>query len=140
MLHSFELGLDDHHQPARSLVLTGVLPAGCVADEKGSRLVCEREGEHLLDAIGQVAREVRRSHGFVLNDVGVEKPHEWFCDGLNGYGAESVAQLLLLAVHRAELLGYTAADVVRFIHAVTDSSTHVTVDPGGAHQSRGLRS
>ncbi|MFF2660116.1 amidase [Kitasatospora sp. NPDC058032] len=140
MEHTFTLSLDDHQAGAESsTVLKFVaLPAGCAVRADGPFfLECEQRAETLLEAVGQVVGAVRASDGLFLNDLGVEKLEEWSADGLNGFGAETVAQLLLLAVYRAELLGYTADDLVRFIRSVT-SAPSGTESKG--HQSRGSRS
>ncbi|GGP53432.1 hypothetical protein ACWDY7_16925 [Streptomyces calvus] len=53
-----------------------------------------------------------------MNSLGVEKPDEWFdADSKDGYAAEIVAHLVLMAAHRARLLGYGRKDVVRLLDA-----------------------
>ncbi|MFD4892898.1 hypothetical protein ACFWNL_21285 [Kitasatospora sp. NPDC058397] len=79
-------------------------------------------------------------HGVLLNDLGVEKLEEWSNDGLNGFGAETVAQHLLLAVYRADLLGYTPDALVRFIRAVTDGPHPSDSQDAEGHQPKGSRS
>lgn len=71
----------------------------------------------MLDAVAGVCAEVRAGHGFLLTDLGVEKLWEFMGDGTDGYGAMITGQLLLMAVHRAELLGYSTDDLVRFVSA-----------------------
>ncbi|QKW20578.1 amidase [Kitasatospora sp. NA04385] len=146
MDHHFTLGLDDHEgrgvsqsSPLHALMTSP--PAGCVPLADGPFfLECHREAESLLEGVADVAGEVRARYGLVLNDLGVVKLQEWSEDGLNGFGAETVAQHLLLAIYRAGLLGYTAEDLVRFIRTVAVGSS--SPDPEGAegHQSSGLPS
>ncbi|MGC2996894.1 hypothetical protein ACPF8X_00385 [Streptomyces sp. G35A] len=94
-------------------------PEGCVpVDRGGLALKCERPGKTLLDAVAGTVAEVRREHGLVMNSLGVGKPQEWFdADTKDGYAAEIVAHLLLMAAHRARLLGYGRKDLVRLLDA-----------------------
>lgn len=93
-------------------------PAGCTPVDWGCfALECERPGATLLEAVADTVSEVRRNHGVVMNGLGIEKPQEWFGDGKDGYGAKIVAHLLLMAVHRASLLGYGREDLVRLLDA-----------------------
>ncbi|MFF8034617.1 MULTISPECIES: hypothetical protein [unclassified Streptomyces] len=94
-------------------------PEGCVPVDRGSfALQCERPGRTLVDAVAGTVAEIRREHGLVMNGLGIEKPHEWFdTGGGNGYAAENVAHLVLMAAHRARLLGYGRKDVVRLLDA-----------------------
>lgn len=95
-------------------------PAGCVpADFDGMfGMNCRREAPRLLDAVREVCAEVRAEHGFLLNDLGVEKLWEWSGDGTDGYGAAITGQLLLMAAHRAGVVGYTVDDLVSFLQTV----------------------
>ncbi|GAA3194050.1 MULTISPECIES: hypothetical protein [Streptomyces] len=94
-------------------------PEGCVPVDWGRfALTCERPGRTLLDAVAGTVAEIRREHGVVMNSLGVEKPDEWFdADSKDGYAAEIVAHLVLMAAHRARLLGYGRKDVVRLLDA-----------------------
>ncbi|WP_244291269.1 hypothetical protein [Streptomyces subrutilus] len=78
-------------------------------------LRCERPGAQLLDAVAETCREVRAEHGLLMSDLGIEKPGEWAQDGTDGWGAEIVGQLLLMAAERGPKLGYSAEDLVRFL-------------------------
>lgn len=71
----------------------------------------------MLEAVADTVSEVRRDHGVVMNGLGIEKPQEWFGDGKDGHGAKIVAHLLLMAVHRASLLGYGREDLVGLLDA-----------------------
>ncbi|MFJ8198217.1 hypothetical protein [Streptomyces sp. NPDC096152] len=93
-------------------------PAGCVPADWGCfALECERPGKTLLDAVTGTVAEIRRDHGLVMNGMGIEKPQEWLGDDKNGYGAEILGHLLLMAAHRASLLGYGRKEVVRLLDA-----------------------
>ncbi|MFB6849195.1 hypothetical protein ACFCXS_30675 [Streptomyces sp. NPDC056373] len=94
-------------------------PEGCVPVDRGRfALECERRGKTLLDAVAGTVAEVRREHGLVMNSLGVEKPQEWFdADSKDGYAAEIVAHLVVMAADRARLLGYGRKDVVRLLDA-----------------------
>ncbi|MFE3453287.1 hypothetical protein ACFXJ8_30615 [Nonomuraea sp. NPDC059194] len=107
VLHPFLLLFNDYSGRDKSAVYELVranLPQGChwaVLDGYPA-LWCLRRGADRLDAIEEVIKEVRR-HGITteLNDLGMEKLWEWrlgdeFC-------VDMVAQLLLMAAHRAEL-------------------------------------
>ncbi|WP_405439851.1 hypothetical protein OG373_22120 [Streptomyces avidinii] len=92
-------------------------PRGCVVEYVGGYfgLRCERPGARLLDAVAETCREVRTEHGLLMSDLGIEKLWEWSQDGTDGWGAEIVGQLLLMAAERGPKLGYGADDLVRFL-------------------------
>ncbi len=92
-------------------------PEGCVVEDVGGYvgLRCERPGARLLDAVAETCREVRAEHGLLMSDLGIDKPWEWARDGTDGWGAEIVGQLLLMAAERGPKLGYSADDLVRFL-------------------------
>ncbi|MEU0120035.1 hypothetical protein ABZ137_41945 [Streptomyces bobili] len=93
-------------------------PQGCVPADRGClALECERPGRTLLDAVAGTVAEIRREYGLVMNSLGVEKPQEWLADDPDGHPGKSVAQLMLMAVHRARLLGFGRRDLVRLIDA-----------------------
>ncbi|CAL9638511.1 hypothetical protein [Streptomyces griseomycini] len=94
-------------------------PEGCVPVDRGCfALECERPGRTLLDAVAGTVAEIRREHGLVMNSLGVEKPQERSdADHENGYAAKTVAHLVLMAAHRARVLGYGRRDVVRLLDA-----------------------
>ncbi|TQL18918.1 hypothetical protein [Streptomyces sp. SLBN-134] len=94
-------------------------PEGCVPVDRGCfALRCERPGRTLVDAVAGTVAEVRREHGLVMNGLGVEKPEEWYDAGhKNGYAAEIVAHLVLMAADRARRLGYGRREVVRLLDA-----------------------
>lgn len=52
-----------------------------------------------------------------MSSLGIDEPHEWLTDDQDGYGAQTVAQLILTAAHRAALLGYGRKDLVRLLDA-----------------------
>ena len=95
-------------------------PAGCEPSDFDGLfgLSCSRDAPRLLDAVREVCAEVRASHGFLLNDLGIEKLWEWSPDGPNGFGATITGQLLLMAAHRASQVGYTTEDLVTFLSTV----------------------
>lgn len=106
---------DERYRSLRETPPTGCVPVdwGCFA------LQCERAGSTLLDAVGDTVAEIRREHGLVMTSLGVEKPDEWFGNDRNGYGAKILAHLLLMAAHRAALLGYDHDDLVRLLDAAS---------------------
>ncbi|WP_405135685.1 hypothetical protein [Nocardia sp. NBC_01388] len=97
--------------------IKAALPQGCTVGDFAYSfgLECDRPGGHLLDAIAATCAELREAHGLFLADVGVEKVDEWVTDGKDGWGARILAQLLLMSVERARLLGYSADDLISFI-------------------------
>ncbi|MEV6676130.1 hypothetical protein AB0N09_04575 [Streptomyces erythrochromogenes] len=92
-------------------------PRGCLADDVEGRfaLRCERPGGRLLDAVADTCAEVRREHGLLMTDLGIEKLWEWSADGPDGWGAEIVGQLLLMAAERGPKVGYSVADMARLL-------------------------
>lgn len=108
---------DARSDDPRYTAIKSALPQGCSVGDFGNSfgLECVRPGADLLDAIAGTCAEIRETHGFLLADVGVEKVEEWSSDGKDGWGATILAQLLLMAVERGQLLGYTSEDLVRFI-------------------------
>ncbi|MER6202940.1 hypothetical protein ABT234_36905 [Streptomyces sp. NPDC001586] len=92
-------------------------PEGCVVEDVGGYfgLRCERPGARLLDAVAETCREIRAEHGLLMADLGIEKLWEWSQDGTDGWGAEIVGQLLLMAAERGPKLGYGTDDLVRFL-------------------------
>ncbi|UQX02286.1 hypothetical protein [Streptomyces sp. RerS4] len=96
-------------------------PMGCVVEQVCGYfgLRCERPGARLLDAVAQTCGEIRAGHGLLMTDLGIEKLWEWSADGLDGWGAEIVGQLLLMAAERGPKLGYSTDDLVRFLRAAT---------------------
>lgn len=95
-------------------------PQGCSTGDfvYSFGIECVRPGTDLLDAVSTTRAEIRKTHGLLLADVGVEKVDEWSSDGKDGWGARILAQLLLMAIERALLPGYTSDDLVRFIQRV----------------------
>ncbi|THA72964.1 amidase [Streptomyces sp. A0958] len=93
-------------------------PQGCRVEDGGEcfGLVCERQGATLLDAVAEVCAEIRTGHGLLMTDLGIEKLWEWSADGTDGWDAEIVGQLLLMAAERGPKLGYGVDDLVRFLH------------------------
>jgi hypothetical protein len=98
-------------------------PNGCSPEDFESvfGLRCRRSAPTLLDAVAAVCAEANAAYGIQLNDLGIEKLWEWAPDGRDGFGALVVGQLLLMAAHRGELLGYSVDDLTRFLHAATAS-------------------
>jgi hypothetical protein len=68
------------------------------------RLTCERPGRPAWTRHDTVA-VIRREHGLVMNSMGIGKPQEWLVSDKDGYVAQNVKHLSLLAAHRAFLLG-----------------------------------
>ncbi|QES52422.1 amidase [Streptomyces venezuelae] len=101
--------------------ITARPPAGCTVKDLGGYfgLRCERPGARLLDAVADTCREIRAEHGLLMTDLGIEKLWEWSADGTDGWGAEIVGQLLLMAAERGPRLGYSGDDLVRFLRTVT---------------------
>ncbi|MER5933861.1 hypothetical protein [Streptomyces sp. NPDC002054] len=96
-------------------------PQGCTVEDIGGYfgLRCERPGARLLDAVADTCREIRAEHGLLMTDLGIEKLWEWSADGTDGWGAEIVGQLLLMAAERGPRLGYSGDDLVQFLRTVT---------------------
>ncbi|MER6318873.1 hypothetical protein ABT237_34720 [Streptomyces sp. NPDC001581] len=92
-------------------------PEGCVVEDVGGYfgLRCARPGARLLDAVAETCREIRAEHGLLMSDLGIEELWEWSQDGADGWGAEIVGQLLLMAAERGPKLGYGTDDLVRFL-------------------------
>ncbi|MCW2888797.1 MAG: hypothetical protein JWL58_5659, partial [Streptosporangiaceae bacterium] len=89
-------------------------PAGCRWHDSHyhAGLYCLRRGATRLEAIASVVAEVRERYGLgsELNDLGFEKLWEWY--GSPERGGDLVAHLLLMAVHRAELVGLSPEELV----------------------------
>ncbi|WP_225726167.1 MULTISPECIES: hypothetical protein [unclassified Nocardia] len=92
-------------------------PSGCQVEDAGGyfALECERQAPTLLDAVAELCAEIRADHGLMMSDLGVEKVEEWCSDGLDGWGAKILGQLLLMAIERAPLLGYRIDDLIDFL-------------------------
>ncbi|GAA3823342.1 hypothetical protein GCM10022226_49880 [Sphaerisporangium flaviroseum] len=95
-------------------------PSGCrwFADAHHPGLLCLRPGATPLDAIAGVVSEVRDRYGLgtELNDLGFDRLWEWFGD--HERRTELVAHLLLMAAHRADLIGLDPDDLVRFLRQI----------------------
>ncbi|MEV1068063.1 hypothetical protein [Streptomyces sp. NPDC050263] len=104
---------DERYESLRTRPPSGCQPVdfGCFA------LQCERPGATLLGAVSDTVAEIRREHGVVMNSLGIEEPDEWLANDRDGYGAQTVAQLLLTVAHRAAFLGYGRKDLVRLLDA-----------------------
>ncbi|MEU9165271.1 amidase [Streptomyces sp. NPDC048424] len=92
-------------------------PQGCVVEDFGGclGLRCERPGGRLLDAVAELCAEIRTGHGLLMTGLGIEKLWEWSEDGTDGWGAEIVGQLLLMAAERGPRLGYAVDDLAGFL-------------------------
>ncbi|MFF0554310.1 hypothetical protein ACFYUL_35660 [Streptomyces sp. NPDC004311] len=99
-------------------------PRGCVADDVDGcfGLRCERPGERLLDAVAATCAEVRGEHGLLMNDLCVEELWEWSADGTDGWGAEIVGQLLLMAAERGPKLGYSVEDLTAVLRTAAGAA------------------
>ncbi|WP_424536225.1 hypothetical protein ACOZ38_40810 [Sphaerisporangium viridialbum] len=95
-------------------------PSGCrwSPDPHRPGLLCLRPGSSPLDAIAGVVSEVRDRYGLgtELTDLGFDRLWEWFGD--HERRTELVAHLLLMAAHRAGLLGLDSDDLVKFLREV----------------------
>ncbi|MFC5800899.1 hypothetical protein ACFPWT_09745 [Streptomyces formicae] len=102
-------------------------PEGCEVKDWGGYfgLRCIRPGVTLLEAVGTLVAEIRVEHGLLMTDLGIEKLDEWSSDGTDGWGAEIVGQLLLMAAERGAVLGYSGDDMVRFLRAAVGSGQEV---------------
>jgi hypothetical protein len=96
-------------------------PAGCRWYDSPYHpgLYCLRRGDTRLEAIASVVAEVRERYGLgtELNDLGFEKLWEWY--GSPELGGDMVAHLLLMAVHRAELVGLIPEELLAFVARVS---------------------
>ncbi len=98
-------------------------PEGCmVQDFDCFGLKCERRGATLLEAVADLCAEIKAEHGLLMTDLGIEKLWEWSEDGTDGWGAEIVGQLLLMAAERGPRLGYSADDLARFLRTAAGVS------------------
>jgi hypothetical protein len=97
-------------------------PAGCRWYGYHPGLYCLRRGATRLEAIAGVVAEVRERYGLgtELNDLGFEKLWEWY--GSAERGGDLVAHLLLMAVHRAELVGLSPQELITFVSRVSGAS------------------
>ncbi|MEU4208596.1 hypothetical protein AB0F13_01105 [Streptomyces sp. NPDC026206] len=77
-----------------------------------------REAPTRFHAIASVVAEVAAAHGVLLNDAGVEKPQEWMGDEHN---QQTIAHLLLMAVHRAAYCGLTVDDLTEFLRSTASA-------------------
>jgi hypothetical protein len=104
-------------QPERVAALAAGPPPGCqFADFSGMPgLRCVRPGPSRLAAVAALVAELRDGHGVEADDLGVEKLWEW--GGSRESRERMVAQLLLMATHRARLVGLPAEDLVAFVRA-----------------------
>lgn len=95
-------------------------PAGCVPRDWQPYFAPEgeRPGADLPDAVAVTVAGVRREHGLLPDDLGIEKVRERYADGPDGHDATLVGHLLLMAAARAERLGCSTDDPVRFLRAV----------------------
>lgn len=95
-------------------------PDGCSPHDFGGifGLRCRRPAPTLLAAVAAACEETRATHGIQFQDLGVEKLWEWSPDGRDGLGATIVGQLLLMAAHRGEQLGYSVDEMTEFLHTV----------------------
>ncbi|MFJ8163544.1 hypothetical protein ACIRBY_21835 [Streptomyces sp. NPDC096136] len=92
-------------------------PGGCVPEEADGcfALRCERPGARLLDAVAATCAEIRDGYGLLMADLALARPEEWSADGSDGWGAEAVGQLLLMAAERGPKLGYSVEDLAGFL-------------------------
>jgi hypothetical protein len=120
LLHVFGAGRfsDPRYDGLKSAPTAGCTPR----DWDWFAVECERPGANLLGAVASTVAEVRREHGLLLDDLGIEKVYEWFDDEPGGHGDQLVAQLLLMAAARAEVLGYSTDDLIRFLRVATDGA------------------
>ncbi|WP_328767412.1 hypothetical protein [Streptomyces sp. NBC_00286] len=95
-------------------------PSGCEPDDWGCfALECERPGATLLAAVTDTVAEIRREYGLVMSSLGIEKPEEWYGEGKDGFKGRVVAHLLLMAAHRAALIGYSRDELVALLDAAS---------------------
>ncbi|GHB79632.1 hypothetical protein GCM10010347_57630 [Streptomyces cirratus] len=106
-------GFDDRRYDA----IKACPPTGCVVEDFGGcfGLRCERPGARLLDAVAPLCGEIRAGYGLLMTGLGIEKLWEWSQDGPDGWGAEIVGQLLLMAAERGPKLGYDVEDLVAYL-------------------------
>ncbi|KPI04747.1 hypothetical protein OV450_4115 [Actinobacteria bacterium OV450] len=122
LVHS-PVGRAPGHADPRYDAIKARPPRGCVPEELVGcfALRCERPGARLLDAVGELCGEVRTGYGLLMTDLGIEELWEWASDGTDGWGAEIVGQLLLMAAERGPRLGYGVDDLVRFLRTAAGS-------------------
>ncbi|MEU2455951.1 amidase [Streptomyces sp. NPDC012765] len=92
-------------------------PQGCAVEDLGGclGLACDRPGGRLLDAVADLCAEIRTRYGLLMTGLGIDKLWEWSEDGTDGWGAEIVGQLLLMAAERGPRLGYGVDDLAGFL-------------------------
>lgn len=98
-----------------------------------------REAPSLFHAIADVVAEVSSTTGILLNDAGIEKTGEWIDHETN---QQTVAHLLLMAVHRAAYCGLTVADLADFLLSTEPAFGQAGPDsdaarPSGSDESAG---
>ncbi len=86
-------------------------------------LQCDRPGPTKLVAMADTIAEIYRDYGLTLNDARIDRPEQWAADGPDGWGIEIVAQLLLMAKARADMLDVSTNDLIGFLEKLPQSST-----------------
>jgi len=78
-------------------------------------LRCVRSGPSRLVAVAVLVAQLRDEYGIDADDLGFEKLWEWA--GSRDAREQMIAQLLLVATHRARLLGLPTEELVGFVRA-----------------------
>jgi hypothetical protein len=120
-VYAFDLlftSLSRHGSGANSVPLAALMadpPPGCRFVDFGGipGLQCVRRGPSRLATIAALIAEVRDRYGVEADDLGFEKLWEWA--GSREWRERMVAHLLLMATHRARLIGVPAEDLLAFV-------------------------
>jgi hypothetical protein len=114
-LYVFDLLCTGHVESDRVAALAAAPPDGChVADADGMPMLrCVRSGPNRLSAVATLVEQLRVEYGLDADDLGFEQLWEWA--GSREERERMVAQLLLMATHRARQVGLPADDLVEFV-------------------------
>lgn len=95
--------------------LAAAPPDACRFDDVGGvpALRCVRTGASRLAAVATLVAQLRDGYGIAADDLGFERLWEWA--GSREERERMVAQLLLMATHRARLVGMSAEVLVAFV-------------------------
>jgi hypothetical protein len=114
-LYVFDLLCTGSVEPGRVAALAAAPPDGCrFADVDGMpALRCVRPGPSRLAAVATLVAQLRDEYGIEADDLGFEQLWEWA--GSLEERERMVAQLLLMATHRARLVGLSTDELVAFV-------------------------
>jgi hypothetical protein len=114
-MYVFDLLCTGSVAPGRVAALAAAPPDGCrFTDVDGvPGLRCVRPGPGRLAAVAALVAQLRDEYGVEADDLGFERLWEWA--GSREERERMVAQLLLMATHRARLVGLSTDDLMGFV-------------------------